>query len=146
MKNAPRSAPATSVSRALARSAINRSGDLRASRTQTGWKRAPVTLHGYLWCCAWAAASARISSKAVAERSCGLPLIVGGYKRYARRRSATDEPVQRPIVLIGQPYRQTAKLNWSVSRPDGIVTGRLAHHRGSSFGRNLHQRIHEATF
>jgi hypothetical protein len=57
----------------------------------------------------------------VAERSWrGLPLIVGGYKALRQAAiQATDELVQRPIVLIGG-CTGNGKTQLVCSRPDGI--------------------------
>lgn len=83
----------------------------------------------------------------MAERSWrGLPLIVGGYKALRQAAiQATDELVQRPIVLIGG-CTGNGKTQLVCSRPDGIDTEGLAHHRGSSFGRTLQDQHPQATF
>jgi tRNA 2-selenouridine synthase len=83
----------------------------------------------------------------VAERSWrGLPLIVGGYKALRQAAiQATDELVQRPIVLIGG-CTGNGKTQLVCSRPDGIDLEGLAHHRGSSFGRTLQDQHPQATF
>jgi tRNA 2-selenouridine synthase len=83
----------------------------------------------------------------VAERSWrGLPLIVGGYKALRQAAiQATDELVQRPIVLIGG-CTGNGKTQLVCSRPDGIDLEGLAHHRGSSFGRTLQPQHPQATF
>lgn len=74
------------------------------------------------------------------------PLIVGGYKALRQAAiQATDELVQRPIVLIGG-CTGNGKTQLVCSRPDGIDLEGLAHHRGSSFGRTLQDQHPQATF
>ncbi len=135
MKNAPRSAPATSVGpeAALAFGHKLVQGDLRASRTQAWLERYP---HGYL-CCARGGQRSHIVQQWLKEAGVDYPLIVGGYKALRQAAiQATDELVQRPIVLIGG-CTGNGKTQLVCSRPDGIDLEGLAHHRGSSFGRTL---------
>ena len=71
---------------------------------------------------------------------------LGGYKALRQAAiQATDELVQRPIVLIGG-CTGNGKTQLVCSRPDGIDLEGLAHHRGSSFGRTLQDQHPQATF
>lgn len=73
------------------------------------------------------------------------PRSSAAIRRYAAAIRATDELVQRPIVLIGG-CTGNGKTQLVCSRPDGIDTEGLAHHRGSSFGRTLQDQHPQATF
>ena len=80
------------------------------------------------------------------EAGVDYPLIVGGYKALRQAAiQATEELVQRPIVLIGG-CTGNGKTQLVCSRPDGIDLEGHAHHRGSSFGRTLQQQHPQATF
>ena len=76
-------------------------GDLRASRTQAWLEACARYPHGYL-CCARGGQRSHIVQQWLKEAGVDYPLIVGGYKALRQAAiQATDELVQRPIVLIG---------------------------------------------
>ncbi len=120
-------------------------GDLRASRTQAWLEACARYPHGYL-CCARGGQRSHIVQQWLKEAGVDYPLIVGGYKALRQAAiQATDELVQRPIVLIGG-CTGNGKTQLVCSRPDGIDLEGLAHHRGSSFGRTLQDQHPQATF
>ncbi len=81
-------------------------GDLRASRTQAWLEACARYPHGYL-CCARGGQRSHIVQQWLKEAGVDYPLIVGGYKALRQAAiQATDELVQRPIVLIGGCHRQ----------------------------------------
>lgn len=119
-------------------------GDLRASRTQAWLEACARYPHGYL-CCARGSQRSHIVQQWLKEAGVDYPLIVGGYKALRQAAiQATDELVQRPIVLIGG-CTGNGKTQLVCSRPDGIDLEGLAHHRGSSFGRTLQDQHPQAT-
>lgn len=120
-------------------------GDLRASRTQAWLEACARYPHGYL-CCARGGQRSHIVQQWLKEAGVDYPLIVGGYKALRQAAiQATDDLVQRPIVLIGG-CTGNGKTQLVCSRPDGIDLEGLAHHRGSSFGRTLQDQHPQATF
>ena len=116
-------------------------GDLRASRIQAWLEACARYPHGYL-CCARGGQRSHIVQQWLKDAGVEYPLIVGGYKALRQAAiQATDELVQRPIVLIGG-CTGNGKTQLVCSRPDGIDLEGLAHHRGSSFGRTLQDQHH----
>ncbi len=94
-------------------------GDLRASRTQAWLEACARYPHGYL-CCARGGQRSHIVQQWLKEAGVDYPLIVGGYKALRQAAiQATDELVQRPIVLIGG-CTGNGKTQLVCSRPDGI--------------------------
>jgi tRNA 2-selenouridine synthase len=113
-------------------------GQRRGARKRlAAWREACARYpQGYL-CCARGGQRSHIVQQWLKEAGVDYPLIVGGYKALRQAAiQATEELVQRPIVLIGG-CTGNGKTQLVCSRPDGIDLEGLAHHRGSSFGRTL---------
>lgn len=121
------------------------SGDTREQRIQA-WREACLTHpNGYL-CCARGGQRSHITQAWLKDVGVDYPLIVGGYKALRQTAmQATDEQVQKPVVLIGG-CTGSGKTQLVKQHPHGIDLEGLARHRGSSFGRTLRPQLSQASF
>lgn len=120
-------------------------GETREQRIHA-WREICLTNpHGY-FCCARGGQRSHIAQAWVKETGIDYPLIAGGYKALRQAAiQATNEQVQKPMVLIGG-CTGSGKTLLVKHHPDGIDLEGLAHHRGSSFGRTLQPQLSQATF
>lgn len=121
------------------------SGDTREQRIQA-WRDACLAHpNGYL-CCARGGQRSHITQAWLKDVGVDYPLIVGGYKALRQTAmQATDEQVQKPVVLIGG-CTGSGKTQLVKQHPHGIDLEGLARHRGSSFGRTLRPQLSQASF
>lgn len=120
-------------------------GETREQRIHA-WREICLTNpHGY-FCCARGGQRSHIAQAWVKETGIDYPLIAGGYKALRQAAiQATNEQVQKPMVLIGG-CTGSGKTLLVKHHPDGIDLEGLAHHRGSSFGRTLQPQLSQTTF
>ena len=127
----------------LGHSLVN--GETRQQRLDA-WRNALRQQPEAYLCCARGGQRSHITQQWLHEAGLDVPLIVGGYKSLRQTAIvATEELVQRPIVLIGG-CTGNGKTLLVRSQPSGIDLEGLAHHRGSSFGRTLQPQLSQASF
>jgi tRNA 2-selenouridine synthase len=121
------------------------SGDVRERRIQA-WREACLAHpQGYL-CCARGGQRSHITQAWLKEIGVDYPLIIGGYKALRQAAiQATDEQVEKPLVLVGG-CTGSGKTLLVKQHPQGIDLEGLARHRGSSFGRTLMPQLSQASF
>jgi len=120
-------------------------GEIREQRIHAWREVCLANPHGY-FCCARGGQRSHITQAWVKETGIDYPLIAGGYKALRQAAiQATNEQVQKPMVLIGG-CTGSGKTLLVKHHPDGIDLEGLAHHRGSSFGRTLQPQLSQATF
>lgn len=120
-------------------------GEVREQRINAWREAAQAHPQGYL-CCARGGQRSHIAQAWLKEAGIDYPLIAGGYKALRQAAiQATEEKVQKPIILIGGCTGSGKTLLVS-ARPDGIDLEGLARHRGSSFGRTLRGQLSQASF
>lgn len=120
-------------------------GEVREQRINAWREAAQAHPQGYL-CCARGGQRSHIAQAWLKEAGIDYPLIAGGYKALRQAAiQATEEEVQKPIILIGGCTGSGKTLLVS-ARPDGIDLEGLARHRGSSFGRTLRAQLSQASF
>lgn len=120
-------------------------GETREQRIHAWREICLANTHGY-FCCARGGQRSHIAQAWVKETGIDYPLIAGGYKALRQAAiQATNEQVQKPMVLIGG-CTGSGKTLLVKHHPDGIDLEGLAHHRGSSFGRTLQPQLSQATF
>lgn len=120
-------------------------GEVREQRINAWREAAQAHPQGYL-CCARGGQRSHIAQAWLKKAGIDYPLIAGGYKALRQAAiQATEEEVQKPIILIGGCTGSGKTLLVS-ARPDGIDLEGLARHRGSSFGRTLRAQLSQASF
>lgn len=100
---------------------------------------------GYL-CCARGGQRSHIVQHWLKEAGVDYPLIEGGYKALRQAAiQATEEKVQRPLVLVGG-CTGSGKTLLIRQLENGIDLEGVARHRGSSFGKTLRPQLSQASF
>ncbi|HCL6627996.1 TPA: tRNA 2-selenouridine(34) synthase MnmH [Citrobacter amalonaticus] len=120
-------------------------GDIRQQRLDAWREACRQHPQGYL-CCARGGQRSHIVQQWLRESGVDYPLIEGGYKALRQAAiAATEEQVQKPIVLIGG-CTGNGKTQLVQQQENGVDLEGLARHRGSSFGRTLEPQLSQASF